>query len=489
MMKNKRIKLMSLAMAAALAITPMVGSTAMAALPVWNVSRTSTTDLTWQRPNTAEWQNRTISSVSSSDKTVMVDPTPISNQFTIAPLKAGTTTLTISYYTTDISNTTTETQVVTVTDATSAVTFSAVNQDQVPITQTFTGLGTIVSQNTNVATVSINVAGQLVVRSVGPGSTKIVGVGTMVGGSSYTVSLDVTVNGTAAATTNGVVVNGNNITIPKGQTYSVPGTYYTISAISSNPAVATAIQTGSTGAMTLPIVGVSAGTTTVSGTRYSAATSAAESFAYTITVTDGTTTTTTTGAVTGATGTPLSPMPLNVGQTQGTNAANGSAFVEIDAASIQSVNSAVATAKTSGTRINVTGVSAGTTAINFKARLVAGGAWIDYNIPVTVTGTSTTVTETTTTTDSETVANAITFKKTSYTLPKSTKGAYVLKGMQLEGNDVDADELYWVSNDTSVVIINSQTGAFKVITDSGSATVIAVDGEGKSIGTVLIKAK
>lgn len=499
MKTNQKTRIFAMITAAALMTAPFA-STAFA-LSTWTLS-TSSTDRTWNMPtNDSTWTNAKIINVEPSDKTILTTTLNGTNSFTINPLKEGSTNVTITYYTTNVAETKTQIQPVTVSNSStgsstsSTVTFTTLNTDQTPVSQYLTGLGTVVSQNTNVATVSLNASGQLVVRSVGAGSTNIVGSAQMIGGQTYAVNLAVNVNTntTTGTTSNGVVVNGMNVTIPKGQTWQVPGSYYIISGSSSATTVATAVPTGNAGSMVLNVNGLTPGTSTITGTKMATATTAAEGFTYTITVTDtaaATTTPAATGTTTALPGTKLAAMTLSkAGAVQSTAA---STFAQIEAGSIKSDHPTIATAEIVGTQVKVKGISAGSTHIGFRAQ-TTGGTMADYVIPVTVGGTGTASTGGglaggNSSTSSYEISDVV-FKKDSYTLAKSTKKAYVLKGMMVEGETVAASDLLWVSNNTGVVTVNSKTGTFRVLKNSGSARLIAVDSDGEAIGSVIINAK
>ena len=488
MKMKKRTRVLSLLLAAAMLVTPMVATTAFAeTLGTWSTT-VGSTDKTWYFPS---GKTGTISNAVSSNPSIVSVTTWTTTSVITNPVANGSANLTITYLDT-AGATQTIIQPVTVGGSGAARTynFTTIGSEQTD-SQYLSSLGTVVSQNTNVATVSLNSSGYIVIRATGNGSTTITGNGLGAGGVSIPINYAVTVSAanSGTGTTGGVgSINGTVITIPRGGTYTFPSAYQ-MSASSGNTNVVTAVPTGTTGSITYTLNGVAVGETTVITQKMTSLSSNWDSVTYTVKVTDGT------SGSTSTTGTTLAKMDLSAGGSRTYN----STYTEVDATSGKSDNESIAKVAITGKAIKITGVSAGSANITFKARLQANGTWTDFTIPVTVSGTGASLTNNgssgslsgnTENTSEEDTSGKITFKKDTYTLKKSGKQPYVIaNGIKMGDDTVKAKELLWVSNNTSVVAVNAKTGQFKVLKTSGSARLIAVDPDGEYVGSVVIKAK
>lgn len=347
-----------------------------------------------------------------------------------------------------------------------SMTFSMLNSEQTS-TNTYTSVTNLYSSNSNVASATFNQAtGRIVVRALSNGSATITAKGVR-SGAEYNVSIAVTVNTGSTATT-GVVRSGNTITMPKGTTYNLDGTYYSAALAGNNyPNIATAAVSGPVGSQIVTFTALSQGMTTVAIQYKTSETAALQVDTFLVTVTDVATTVQTAPATS-----------LVVGEMKRVGSLG-----TIDASSVRSQNTAIAEVTPSTSELLIRGIAAGTTTITFNAIPANGNTTYSYTMSVTVTGTGTTTTTTT--------GGGITFTKDTYTLSKSKAGkAYTFNGMvKLNGEAVKVNELLWVSTDTSVVSVNSKTGKFKVLKNSGSARLIAVSKDGKSVGSTLINAK
>ena len=486
MKMKKRMKAMSLLLAAAMLVTPMVTTTAFADrnLATWNTT-VGSADKTWSFPSDT---TGTISSAVSSNPSIVAVTTWTTTSVITNPIANGSATLTITYIdTTGATQTITQPITVGGSGASRTFSFTTIGSEQTD-NQWLSSMGTVDSQNKSVATVALNTSGYMVVRAVGNGTTTITGNALGAGGASVPINYSVTVSAANSGVGGVGSINGTVITIPKGGTYTFPSAYQ-MSATSGNTSVVTAVPSGTTGSITYILNGIAAGETTVTMQKSTSLSANWESTTYTVKVTDGTTGST-------VTGTSLQKMDLNAGGSRTYN----SPYAEVDATSGKSDNESVAKVAITGKAVKVTGVSAGSANITFKARLQANGVWSDFTIPVTVAGTSSTsltnnssgglAGSTSTGEETSDTSGKITFKKETYTLKKSGKQPYVIaNGIKMGDDTVKANELLWISNNTSIVAVNAKTGQFKVLKTSGSARLIAVDPDGEYVGSVVIKAK
>lgn len=426
-------------------------------------------------PNDSQFTGATMISATSSDTTVLQVMSVQANSVAVLTKNLGTSDLSIRYrkansqidvfLTVPVHVTSTGAAITTQNETGQSMTFSTLGSEQTS-NYSYTNVTSLVSSNTTVASARFE-NGRIVVRALANGSATITAVATR-DNVTYNVSIAVTVNTSSVATT-GVVVNGSNITMPASSTHVLAPTYYSAQPSSGTPAVATVTVTGNLGSQKVTINAVSQGMSLITVLYKNSETGTLQTENYVVTVTGVSTTVQTA---------PTLNLVLNE-----TKAITD--YMDIDPSSVRSANTGIVSiVAVSTTQFNVKAVAVGTTNITFTAKPNNGTTSYSYTMPVTVTNASQG-------SGSSATAGSITFNKTAYTLSKSKAGkAYTFNGqIKLNGESVKVNELLWLSTDTAVVSVNSKTGKFKVLKNSGSARLIAVTKDGKNIGSVTVNAK
>lgn len=404
-----------------------------------------------------------ITSVTSSDTKVAYVGTVnyTGTTVTVSSLASGTCNITIVY---KKSNQATDTCVVPVVVSDGNVT-SLIDSSNMTLssgqtqsdTKYYQSLVNLSSSNTSVATVSTSSDGHYISVTAGStsGSATITGKGYR-DNTWYGINMTVNVTGGTNSTT-GVTVSGNQISMQKGNVYTVPTTYFLVTnPTSSNTSVATV--TRNSAQTQVIITGAGEGTSTIQYQYFSSTSASAQTATLYVTVGTGTNAT-----------------------SQSVSLAVGGSSLVSNYALVQSpsvANSSVATVSVSGNSLVITGKAAGTTTITFQYKdNLTQTSWYNGTVNVTVTSSSSTTT---------TTGSGITFSKSSTSVTKGK--SYRLSNIKVDGKSVAAADLLWLSADTSVLTVNSKTGVFKAV-KTGQTRLIAVDKEGKSVNSILVTVK
>ena len=286
----------------------------------------------------------------------------------------------------------------------------------------------------------------------------------------YTITV-----GTGTATTN----TTSNVTVNLGESATV-GTYGRVwSAVSNGTGIASITSTNTT----VTVYGVSAGTTTLTLDVSSSTAAAQADTRITVNVTVNNP---------NANNNTNTPMAVSETLTVGQKATPAITYSSVS--NQRSTNEAVAKISVENNKVTIEGVGPGTATITFTATPSNSTVSANYTYNITVTGTATaTPAPTATPTAAASISNSsdsddsdddnkgvatsddkgIVFVKDKYSLSVSKK-SYKLKDIELDGDSVEASDLFWLSTDSSVVSIKSSTGAFKA-KSKGSAYIVAVD--------------
>ena len=361
-------------------------------------------------------------------------------------------------------------------DAQSTVAVGNVDID----TNTYTEVANANSNNPSIATVKVEGS---------PGSYKVHITGVAVGtcnvtyrgytGASGWVDYNITVIVTASTA---------NTTALPAQTVGIGATYNTLSysGVTGVTSSSTTIATAAADSLGRVVVtGVSAGTATISFTHVENGVTLGKTLAVTVS----------------ANATASDSLSLAVGGT------SNSVYYEVLSAT--SSNEAVAKVVTSNigvgqNQFTITGVAQGTATVTVNFKETASSANTTRTItvtvgsaPVTTPDASATTTTQPTVTTVDTGAPAVASSK----IPgnSATEGIYIPKtkvagkvgkiyripNIKLEGETVAASKLRWVAEDSSVLQVNTKTGAFKCL-KAGTSKLFAVDLNGKYMNYVTI---
>lgn len=318
-------------------------------------------------------------------------------------------------------------------------------------------------------------------------------------GDTVTATIPVITNVTGSAPTVSNTSYGTN-TITVNQSYTYPQTFRKLSDVSSsNPLIATASSYSIGDDGTIVVVGVSAGTATISYKYYPSAGSYQQSGSFSITVTTGSSSGSQ-ASLYGATTTKTPDITVRAGYA----ATPATKYYEIT--SVKIADTSIATAEITGSAgdmgFRIKGLKAGDTTFSFSYRLVNNGPIYNATHTLSVTGTAsssssssggTSISSSTGSSDEiENVSNTsssadegISFGGRTRSNVKLGKSYTMKTGLKLNGESVTPGELLWLTPDSDIISVNKTTGVFKAIA-KGTATLIAVDLSGTYVRSIEI---
>lgn len=301
------------------------------------------------------------------------------------------------------------------------------------------------------------------------------------------ITVAVTVDLTSSTTTTTATADPNALTVPVGQKVETTTAYESVRNVTTtNSSIARADWDSTT--KKIVVRGYMQGTATISFDHAAGVGVAAGNKSLTVTVTPA-------GSSTGT--------PLAIGATYSVGP-----YYEITSAT--SSSDAIATVAldkaTSGAhKATVTGVADGEVTITVKYRAQQGAAEQSTEVKLAV-GTAAQGTSTSTTADTSGSVGISTVKVASSKIPANTQGVgiYFSKNkfsiatgktsslsstvIRLNGKAAKANSLRWVAEDSSIISVNSSTGAFKAL-KAGESKLFATDKDGKYLNSVTIVVK
>lgn len=145
---------------------------------------------------------------------------------------------------------------------------------------------------------------------------------------------------------------------------------------------------------------------------------------------------------------------------------------------VADTNVAAATSDSQG-RVVITAIGIGTTRVHFWFKSDAFSGWTKATVPVTV---SSAVTASSSSTSESTQVGLI-FPQSSVSIAEG--GDYTLSNIMLNGGNVNASSLLWVSSSSAVAAVDSTTGKITAV-EAGTAVVYAIDPTSQAVASLKV---